>query len=97
MFEKLISEVGCQPYWLSELKTEFPSCSMAYQLKEFLDKLGDVGMLNEKKFHDRFKCYKPCKYYEYKVRNEQDIFIILGSDSPSENAQRASLTTTTTP
>ena len=72
MFEKLISETGCQPYWLDEIKTEFPNCTMAYQLKDFLDKLGKVALLNERKFRERIKCYKPCKYYEYKVRSEQD-------------------------
>ena len=68
IFEKMITEIGCQPYWLADLRTDFPSCSMAYQLKKFLDISKEVTLLNEKKFRERFKCYKPCNYYEYKVK-----------------------------
>ena len=72
IFEKLTSEIGCLPHWLTDLKTKFPSCSMAYQLKNFFDKSKEVMLLNEKKFHERFNCYKPCKYYEYKVRDKNE-------------------------
>ena len=66
--EKLIEETGCQPYWLDALKTKFPSCTRAYQLKQFLDKMGEVSMMNERKFQELVQCYKPCTYFEYKVQ-----------------------------
>ena len=76
IFEQIISEVGCKPYWLDDdLKSEFPSCSRALQIKEFTDRIGEVGQMNERKFRDNFKCLKPCIYMEYKVWNKLNVII----------------------
>ena len=69
IFGKLISEIGCQPYWLdSEMRSGLPRCSQDSQLKEFFDKIGEVGVWSEEKLHKEFKCFKPCNYMEYKAR-----------------------------
>ena len=73
IMEKLIEEIGCQPYWLDTMKTKFPSCTWAFQLKQFLDKMGEVSMLNERKFQELIQCYKPCTYFEYKVEKGNEF------------------------
>ena len=64
----MISKIGCQPYWLDHIKTDFENCSKASQLQSFLMKMGLLYQIStEKELTDEYECLKPCNYMEYKV------------------------------
>ena len=68
IYAKMISKIGCQPYWLDHIKTDFENCSKASQLQSFLMKMGLLYQIStEKELTDEYECLKPCNYMEYKV------------------------------
>ena len=65
---KMISKIGCQPYWLDYINTDVVNCSKASQLDEFLKHMKKLIMIStEKDLKDEYDCLKPCRYMEYKV------------------------------
>ena len=68
IYAKMISKIGCQPYWLDYIITGIKNCSKASQLDSFLKKMADLnGISSAKELADEYKCLKPCNYMEYKV------------------------------
>ena len=68
IFMKMISKIGCQPYWLDYINTDVVNCSKASQLDEFLKHMKKLIMIStEKDLKDEYDCLKPCRYMEYKV------------------------------
>ena len=68
IYAKIISKIGCQPYWLDHIKTGIKNCSKASQLDFFLRKMGVLILIStEKELTDEYECLNPCNYMEYKV------------------------------
>ena len=68
IYTKMISKIGCQPYWLDYINTDVANCSNASHLDDSLQKMGDLIQIStEKELTDEYKCLKPCNYMEYKV------------------------------
>ena len=68
IYNKIISKVGCQPYWLDYIQTDIENCSEATQLDKFLEYTGDLNTIStEEEFAEKYNCLKPCIYMEYKV------------------------------
>ena len=67
-----MSQVGCRPYWLPStlfLSTEADNCTKASQLDQFLGLMAKVEEIpNEKALFEEYKCLRPCRFMEYKVR-----------------------------
>ena len=68
IYKKMISKIGCQPYWLDYINTDIVNCSETSQLDEFLKQMGNlIQTSTEKELKDEYNCLKPCEYMEYKV------------------------------
>ena len=68
IYAKIISKIGCQPYWLDHIKTDIENCSKASKLDYFLRKMGDIIKTStEKELRDEYECLNPCNHMEYKV------------------------------
>ena len=68
IYTKIMSKVGCQPYWLDYLKTSMVNCSEASQLDKFLVYIGELTTTaKEEELTQKYNCLKPCIYMEYKV------------------------------
>ncbi len=66
--EKIVSEIGCSPYWLKSSQREFPYCSEVDQVKQYLDTQFSVSFLTEKQIRVQLNCLKPCTFIEYQVK-----------------------------
>lgn len=82
--EKIIIEiVGCQPYWMNlkdiKLCTTFEEHSTFVQLYMY------YSQQPREKLSKETKCLRPCIYFEYKVKTEEDIFqndiVLVGRQS----------------
>ena len=68
IYTKMISNIGCKPYWMDHIQTDKENCSEASQLDMFLEYLGDLNtMSTEEELTEKYNCLKPCIYMEYKV------------------------------
>ena len=73
IYTKLISSVGCKPYWM-DIQTDKENCSEASQLDKFLEYLGDLNTIStEEELTEKYNCLKPCIYMEYKVLKKQSL------------------------
>ena len=67
IYKRIISKVGCQPYWLDYIETGTNYCSEVRKLEEFLENIALLRASNERDLLREYDCLKPCKYMEYKV------------------------------
>ena len=78
IYTKMISKVGCQPYWLDYINTDLAICSKASQLDLFLHHMQQLTEITtEKEIKEEYNCLKPCNYMEYKVRLKTFAFFPL--------------------
>ena len=69
IYRKIISKLGCQPFWLDHIKTDFQKCSEVSKLFDFIYYMGKLNQIStEKELVEKYSCLKPCTYMEYKVR-----------------------------
>ena len=69
IYTKMMSKVGCRPYWLDYINTDLAICSKASQLDLFLHHMQQLTEVStEKEIKEEYNCLKPCNYMEYKVR-----------------------------
>ena len=69
IYNKMISNVGCQPYWLDFIHTDVENCSEASQMDKFLEYMGDLNTIStEEELIENYNCLKPCTFMEYKVK-----------------------------
>ena len=67
--KKMIVKLGCQPFWLDHIQTDFQKCSEVSKLFEFIYDMGKLNQIStEKELVEKYSCSKPCTYMEYKVR-----------------------------
>ena len=71
---KMIMDIGCQPYWIEEVNTKMRNCSKSSDIKQFLEKMIYISTTDELKLQKEFNCIKPCRYMEYKVVEEPQNF-----------------------
>ena len=65
----MISNIGCQPYWLNFVQTDMENCSEASQMDKFLESMGNLNAISsEEELAENYNCLKPCTFMEYKVR-----------------------------
>ena len=56
----MISEIGCQPYWLDYIITSIENCSQTSQLDKFLENMAALnGISSAKELADEYECLKP--------------------------------------
>ena len=64
---KIMFDVGCQPFWLHKSTINLDMCSNLSQYINFISQYNEMTMLSPDIINDRYKCLKPCSYMEYKV------------------------------
>ena len=73
IYAKMISKIGCQPYWLDYINTGIENCSKVSQLGTFLKNMGDLNLISSaRELADEYNCLKPCNYMEYKVLSKKN-------------------------
>lgn len=73
IIKRIMSIIGCRPYWLPFIRTELDNCTDASKVDEFLKLMSKVEDIpNEKELFAEYKCLKPCNFMEYKVSNKDE-------------------------
>ena len=68
VYNQIMSEIGCQPFWLDYIQTDLPKCTNSSQICLSLSSFTKLNSISsEKEFIQKYNCLKPCKYMEYKV------------------------------
>ena len=66
---KIISEVGCKPYWIKDSGSgNMPTCTKLSQYHTFWIKYNELNMMHGMELIEKTGCFKPCHYMEYKVQ-----------------------------
>ena len=75
--EKVLSQIGCVPYWLKSSKKGIPRCSEVGQIRMYYDIIYSTAYLSEPQIRDQFNCLKPCTYTEYQVKKWFSIIFCI--------------------
>ena len=68
IFTKIMSKIGCQPFWMDYIKSDLPNCTDISQINLILSSLVILNKISsEKDLIEEYNCLKPCKFMEYKV------------------------------
>ena len=74
--EKISQKIGCKPYWI-KLDSNLETCKELKNIENYLLKLRESIGMDEQTIYEAYNCLKPCTYIEYKVREQNDIYIAL--------------------
>ena len=68
--QKIITEVGCKPFWMNDSKSLLSECSKMAQVMELMDNLSSLKYMHEEHISHYYNCLKPCSYIEYQLAEE---------------------------
>ena len=72
VYAKMISKVGCRPYWMDYFQTDLKNCTEASDLDLFIEYMEELNSIStDEELLEKYNCIKPCIYMEYKVHIEE--------------------------